>query len=911
MLFAVNPGNTEIESERTNNAYALPVTITNPDLIVTAATAPSIAAERSSITVNWTVKNQGNVPANENGWYDYVYLSDNTVFDSSDRYMGNIRINGNQKAGETYSQSQNFILPQNTGSGKWYVLLVVDYDNYQVETSDANNVYAIPINIAVPDLTITNSNGPTTAAVGETVAVSWTVKNLADVSAAAERYDSVYLSDDAKFDVTDTYVTDFYRSNSSPLAAGASEVRTGNIIIPNSQLGQRYLLFVGDRRNSQSETNETNNVWATPITITAPDLVVSDATAPITATQGERVSVSWTVRNQGDVVAGRDWYDSVYLSDDATFDGSDQYITDRWISEQTPLAAGANYNITQNITIPTYVKAGNRYLLFITDSSSNYQGETNENNNVKAVPIYIKAADLVVDNASTSATTAAPGSTLSLSYTVKNLGESTASQDWYDYIYLSNDAVYDSSDSQLYYRLTSVETPLAVNGTYTVNNISVTLPNNTIGQPGNRYLLFVADRSNYQSETNESNNVKVIPLTITGENADLEVTAATVPNVVSTQQTVSVSWTVKNIGSLAATNGNGGWYDRVYISNDSTFDASDISLSNYYYSDWVSAPLAVNGEYTRTRDIIIPQGRNGSQYLLFVADANNYQSDYNKANNVRAVPITVQSPDLVITNVTAPIKSYPNSRIELSWTVKNQGNASAIADWYDRIYLSDDEILNTNTDTLLKEISTDSLTPLIAGDKYSISQLLTLPSTTKIGSRYLLFVTDIYNYQGEGNENNNIKAIPIAIGDNDPDLVVTAASAPTTAVLGESITVNWTVKNQGTIEASADWYDTIYLSDDQTLDSTDVAVSSQTAAQKSPLAVDGTYSYSRSITIPNATTGNRYLLFAVDAGKQQSERDETNNVRAVPITLTAPDLIVSDSNSKFKNLRGISRWREW
>ena len=653
------------------------------------------------------------------------------------------------------------------------------------------------------------------------------------------------------------------------------------------------MLFVGDRSNYQSETDETNNVSATPITITAPDLVVSDATAPITATQGETVSVSWTVTNSGDVVAGRDWYDSVYLSDDTTFDNSDEYIIDRWNSEQTPLAAGANYNITQNITIPTYVKGGNRYLLFITNRYSNYQGETNEKNNVKAVPIYIKAADLVVDNASTSATTAAPGSTLSLSYTVKNLGESTASQDWYDRIYLSNDAVFDDSDYQLSYRYTYAETPLIVDGTYTVNNISVTLPNNAIGQAENRYLLFVADRDNYQRETNESNNVLVIPLTITGENADLEVINATAPSVVSTQQNVSVSWTVKNTGTLTA---SADWYDSVYISSDGSLDSSDTRITD----QWVSSqtPLVVNGQYNLTSNITIPQGRTGNQYLLFVADGyNNYQGELNETNNIRAVPITVQAPDLVVTNATTSVKSYPNTRIEVSWQVKNQGNADAPANWYDRIYLSDDEILNTNTDTLLKEISTDNLTPLIAGDEYSVSQLLTLPSTIKIGSRYLLFVTDANNAQGEGNENNNIKAIPIAIGDNDPDLVVTAASAPTTAVLGESIQVSWTVKNQGTIEASADWYDTIYLSDDQTLDSTDVAVSSQSAAQKSPLAVDGTYSTSRTITIPNTTTGNRYLLFAVDAGKQQNEKEETNNVRAVPITLTAPDLIVSDASS--------------
>ncbi|MDM9385689.1 CARDB domain-containing protein [Chlorogloeopsis sp. ULAP01] len=889
LLFVTNPDRPE--SDRTNNAYALPVTITNPDLIVTEATAPSTAAERSSILVNWTVKNQGSVPTQSNGWYDSVYLSDNTVFDSSDRYMSDLWTSGNLTAEGTYSKSQSFTLPNQTGSGKWYLLVITDRNNYQAETSDTNNVYAIPINITVPDLTITTSSTPTTAAVGETVSVSWTVKNAGAVSAASDRYDSVYLSDDPTFDATDTYVTDFYRSGSSPLAAGASEVRTGNITIPNSKLGDRYLLFVGDSTNSQSETDETNNVWATQIAITAPDLVVSDAAAPIVATQGETVSVSWTVTNSGDVIAGRDWYDSIYLSDDTTFDGSDQYVTDRWISEKTPLAALSSYNIQQNITIPTYAKAGNRYLLFVADRD-NYQGETNENNNFKAVPIYIKAADLIVSDASASDTTVAPGSTLTLSYTVKNQGESTTSQDWDDWIYLSNDAVYDDSDYELSYRWISTETPLAVDGTYTVNKISVTLPDNAVGQAGNRYLLFVTDRNNNQRETNESNNVKAIPIIITGDNADLEVTAATAPSVVSTQQNVSVSWTVKNTGILTA---SADWYDFVYISNDSTLDASDTILRD----EWVSSqtPLAVNGQYNLTSNITIPQVRTGNQYLLFVADGYNYQGELNEVNNVRAVPITVQTPDLVVNDATVPVKSYPGTQIEVSWTVKNQGNASANADWYDRIYLSDDATLNTSTDTLLKEVWTSNLTPLPTGDDYSISQLLTLPNTTPIGSRYLLFVADIYNNQGETNENNNVRAISIVIGDNDPDLTVTAATAPTTAVLGETIAVNWTVLNQGNIEASTDWYDTIYLSDDETLDSNDMAVSSQSVAEKTPLAVNATYNFNRDITIPNATTGNRYLLFVADAGKQQSERDETNNVRAVPITLTAPDLVVSSAST--------------
>ena len=307
--------------------------------------------------------------------------------------------------------------------------------------------------------------------------------------------------------------------------------------------------------------------------------------------------------------------------------------------------------------------------------------------------------------------------------------------------------------------------------------------------------------------------------------------------------------------------------------------------------------MEVNGEYTLTGEITIPGNTTGNQYLLFITDYENYQSELNETNNVKAVSLNVKAPDLIVTDTTVPVKSYSDERIEVSWTVKNQGNATANADWYDNIYLSNDSTLDINTDTQFKEIYTSNLTPLAVDDEYSVTQLLTLPSNISLGTQYLIFAPDFYDNQGELDEENNIKADPITIGDNDPDLVVSSAIAPDTAVLGESITVNWSVENQGSIEASSDWYDTIYLSDDNQLDDTDIEISSQSATDEVPLGGNSSYDFCRSITIPNTATGNRYLIFAADAGKQQSERDETNNIKAIPISLTAPDLVISSANT--------------
>ena len=128
-------------------------------------------------------------------------------------------------------------------------------------------------------------------------------------------------------DISDTYVSQRWAGNDTPLAAGASYTATQNVTLPNTTIGNRYLLFVADGNNNQGETNETNNVQAVAINLTAPDLVVSAATAPTSATLGETVALSWTVTNQGSVTASADWYDYVYLSDDQTLDNSDTYVS--------------------------------------------------------------------------------------------------------------------------------------------------------------------------------------------------------------------------------------------------------------------------------------------------------------------------------------------------------------------------------------------------------------------------------------------------------------------------------------------------------------------------------------------------------------------------------------------------------
>jgi subtilase family serine protease len=602
-----------------------------PDLIVGEVSAPNNTALGEIISVSWTVTNQG-LGSARSFWYDEIYISDDQILDDNDTYLGYIWSGGYTplEPGANYTVNQSLYIPEYTTAGDRYLLFVTDVYNYQEETNENNNVFAQAISIAAPNLVVTSVTAPATATTGQTINLTWTVTNQGEVATTTGWYDSVYFSkNDILGDGDDVYITEIWSGWYATLPLDPDENYTVNlnVTLPSQAAGSGYLLFATDRWNYQGETNETDNVSIREININAPDLVVSNALAPSSAIVGDTISVSWTVKNEGTVAAPSSWFDYIYLSNDETFDFSDIFINSQF---RNSLAAGADYTVTRNITLPSTPTAiGTRYLLFVADGNNN-QGETNETNNVRAVEINLSAPDLVVSGASASSSSAVVGDTISVSWTVKNEGTVAAPSSWFDYIYLSDDETFDFSDIFI---TSQFRNSLAAGADYTVTR-NITLPN-TPTAVGKRYLLFVADGNNNQGETNETNNVRAVEINIGAP--DLILAEATAPSSLTIGETVNLSWIVSNIGNVAT---NRNWFDRVYISDNTTFDNSDTLLTSQFSSG--NTPLVPGSSYTLSAtNVTVPVTSTGDRYLLFIADQNNDQAEADETNNIFVLPVSI------------------------------------------------------------------------------------------------------------------------------------------------------------------------------------------------------------------------------------------------------------------------------
>lgn len=627
------------DTNNTGRGGPIQITMTPPpDLVVEVVEAPPGAVAGAPFTVQWWAANRGPGATVNSSWYDGIYLSTEETFSSTTAVkIGQLLHTGKLEPDvtESYSASMSVAAPRSLPAGDYFLHVFTDNLNWEYEWEyEGNNVRTVPIVLRQTgaDLQVTSVEAPTEATGGQAVGFQWSVTNAGTEDTISSAWtDHIYLS------LTDPLGSGAIQLAATPhggvVPAGASYRAEALVRLDPDLSGTYYVFAWADRNDQVIETNENNNVAraAGTITITPaprPDLVVSSATAPPSATAGDRISISWSVNNVGSAATWvNSWYDSVYLSASQTLDMNSASRLGTFFHGGT-LEPGAGYTQERDVIVPGGLASGTYYLFFVADSGGGVV-ELSDGNNTRRLDIGIQGApetdhpDLQVDFLE-APDTAQAGQTVTVSARIANGGSvDVGKQGWYDGLYLSKDDFFNGSATSV--AQTGHSGPVAAGGTYDTT-FRFDLPRDA---EGTYYLFVVSDSGANVTEANESNNVSanhridVSPAELT----DLAVTSVGGPGTALMGRQASFTWTVQHLGSVGL---KGSWTDGVYLSTDAQWDSSDVCVGYWQFE----GGLAPNGEYQGHLTAMVPGMAPGPYYVIARCDVKQQVKDRDRRNNV-------------------------------------------------------------------------------------------------------------------------------------------------------------------------------------------------------------------------------------------------------------------------------------
>jgi GEVED domain/CARDB/Dockerin type I domain/Bacterial pre-peptidase C-terminal domain len=238
----------------------------SPDLKVGNLSVPSTAISGRTINLGWTIDNIGD--ANATGqWTDSLYLSLDQIFDPlTDIPVGFVDQNRTLVPDQSYVGNTLASLPIGIG-GDYFVIVITDSTDRVFERRrERNNISASATAISIThvpaaDLVVGNITIPASSVLGQSASITYTITNNSNNIARGGWYDSVYLSTDDKWDITDGYLGRVFRSGD--VAANTSYTTTLTAPLPGVLPGNYKAIVRTDIRNNLVEADETNNLKAT------------------------------------------------------------------------------------------------------------------------------------------------------------------------------------------------------------------------------------------------------------------------------------------------------------------------------------------------------------------------------------------------------------------------------------------------------------------------------------------------------------------------------------------------------------------------------------------------------------------------------------------------------------------------
>jgi subtilase family serine protease len=831
------------------------------------ATTPHYAG--LPVTMTLTMQNAGGQGPTIPNVVRY-YLSTDSVLSINDSLVGSYNMPATLQPGQIFVNSVASFLPKaSMPAGNYYLLAVCDADDIIAELSEVNNVtVAGPILVqqGAIDYTVTTLSAPAILYKGYDNTGTFRVDNIGQLT-GGNSHTRILLSVDSTADAGD-FALDTVQAASIAGGQNVSFTFSTNILPATIAIGNYYILATTDYYNYITESNENNNTIARAVRVIDPFYDFSMRLVTVPDTFNCNYTTTFTAQVIDTSLHPNTIYASVdyFLSHDTVIDVSDilihssgqLYFNYQGIASNNPA-----------ITLPDFTAAGNYYLIAVVDGE-NELAEINELNNIAFKPVTVKGIsyDITLQNlVSPDTVYADPGVvyTFACSGLWRNLGSSlTGNVEWRTY--LSTDTLYDVSDVNLSTSYLSANT---FSYPFTRN---VTVPASTL--PGNYYLIFVVDKDNSYFETNENNNVFVLPLTLLRQTYDLTINGFAQTGFALNVRETSVSTKVIYSNN---TNSNYSAYLSLYLSTDSVINAGDsllhTSLRNYrgYQPD------------TATISIIVPNVPTGLYNILAIADYGNALAETNEQNNmyIMQVQIAPDTVDLFFTSAKVPNNGLIplNTTVQFSGRVKDTSVTRSLV-YASRVsvYSSADTIWQAG-DVLLGSSMLGTILPY-ATDSFTLDATVTAASS---GHGYILFVCDATDSWHESNEANNVTYRAVSIVPPVVNFTMATAFADTAGGVRENdlVTFTGTANNSGNTTIAYSVVRVYRSADTIFSPATDLQLYTYSVTNLQPGA---NYQLNTTNSIPGPA-GNYYILFVADATSTLAEDNETDNVVYIPLTL--------------------------
>ena len=734
------------------------VVLTPPaDLVPDSLNTPDTMSLYGTYPVNFQIKNQGG-SAPTITYTDRYYLSQSPVYNTNFlTHLGYVYHNPGLMPGQYEEKSVNVKLTGNY-SGIYYIYVVTDYSNRINEYAFENNniLRSDPIMIIRPDMKPDSLIHPVMVMSGSTMSLRTEVINPGLGVFYGSYSNRYYLSADNTLSTMTDILLSTRSVNNIALTPEDTVSNTFNIQMPSDQFGSKYLLVVADANQVVFESNELNNVLASPITIFEaphPDLNVSNINAPNTIVAGVTFDLSYTLRNQGDVPLTVNTTDSIFIS----FSPSWNRATAIPLGTRQTSLLDTGQTITYTVPLETtYNQNPNEYYIYIISDATQkaYEGSGEANNIGRSDLIVLETypdIDLSLIALSGLPDTLTSGQPYNVQYEVSNLTDfPTYFSGWTDRYYFSADSIFNAGSDMLLgsvaYSGGSIEQnePALISMQWRVPH----------GITGDYYAFIETDSEDKNEDINRLNNANTIR--IAGDAKRLHVKLALYPDlqptsfncpveVVSGQYfTINTSVTNQGLGSARART------DKIFVSTNNTIENGDLTLA--------SLSKAVLGSQLTQSDnlsVFVPANYSGNYFIIYSVDHGNLVYEHLQENdNIILTSIIATPPppaDLIITDVLVPDSVLAGQTASITWNTENTGTNPASGIFREIVYLSADTSWNLTDEVIGIWDGSVSLGPGAVSTK-----TVAFPYNNVTNADYHTIIrTDARNNIPESHEDNN------------------------------------------------------------------------------------------------------------------------------------------------------------